>query len=124
MEPDSLTLVMMELEYDNQGIWRYENQEFDDMYPIPEPRTGSPRNEIGRSRSAARVDAWTRTGCRIRSARVALSEQGVPGSVSPEELIQRPSGDTTCCSALHRKSTTQFGSCNLRSLDEQLASLR
>jgi len=47
MEPGNLTLVMRELEYDTeQGIWRYENQEFDDMYPVRERPTKSRPSDL------------------------------------------------------------------------------
>ncbi|HMK23574.1 MAG TPA: hypothetical protein VK466_14655 [Terriglobales bacterium] len=41
-----LTLVLAELEFDDDGIWRYENQEFDDLYPIPERRSISPADDL------------------------------------------------------------------------------
>jgi hypothetical protein len=39
MKPGNLTLVMMELKFDNPRIWGYENQEFDEIYPVEEFRT-------------------------------------------------------------------------------------
>lgn len=44
MEPGNLTLEMLELEF-KQDIWLQE-EEFDDLYPIPEPRTKSPRRNF------------------------------------------------------------------------------
>ena len=35
-EDKKLKLVLMELDFSKDGIFRYENQEFDDLYPVRE----------------------------------------------------------------------------------------
>lgn len=38
--------VIAEVEFDDEGIWGYENQEFDDLYPIPERQSTSPTEDL------------------------------------------------------------------------------